>query len=66
VTSSKGKHPRNAMSKTPRDIIRDNNVKALKQAGFAVVRLSELSKLRAKLKSVINMLSTETSRKYRG
>jgi hypothetical protein len=41
------KRRRKAMNKTPRDIIGDENVMALKQAGFVVVRLSELSKVRA-------------------
>ena len=53
------------MNKTPRDIIGAENVMALKQAGFVVVRLSELSKLRANVNSVLNILSRKTPRNDR-
>lgn len=56
VTSIKVKHRRKAANKTPHDIIGAGNVKALKQAGFVVVHLSELSKLRANVKSVLDIL----------
>jgi hypothetical protein len=51
------KHRRKAVNKTPRDIIGAENVTALKHAGFVVVRLSDLSKLRAHVKSVFDILS---------
>jgi hypothetical protein len=57
------KRRRKAMNKTPRDIIGDENVMALKQAGFVVVRLSELSKVRAKVKLAFDILSREEPRK---
>lgn len=56
MASIKAKHRRKAVNKTPRDIIGAENVTALKQAGFVVVRLSELSKLRANVKSVLDIL----------
>jgi hypothetical protein len=65
VVSIKVKHRRKAVNKTPRDIIGAENVTALKQAGFVVVRLSELSKLRANVNSVLNILSRKTPRNDR-
>jgi hypothetical protein len=59
------KHRRKAANKTPRDIIGAENVTALKQAGFVVVRLSELSKLRANVNSVLDILSSKTPRNDR-
>jgi len=59
----KVKHSRKGVLKTPRDIIGDKNVTALKQAGFVVVPLSELSQLRANIKSMLDILSNETSGK---
>jgi hypothetical protein len=52
-------------NKTPRDIIGDENVVALKQAGYVVVRLSELSRLRANVKSALDILSSEAPRTER-
>jgi len=54
-----------AAVKTPRDIIGDENVAALERAGFIVVRLSALSKLRAMVKSALDSLPSEPSRKKR-
>ena len=51
------------VNKSPRDIIGVNNVKALKQAGFVVMPLSELSHLRANIKSMLDVLSNEPTRK---
>ena len=51
------KRGRKVVTKTPRDIIGAENVTALKHAGFVVVRLSALSKLRANVKSVLDILS---------
>jgi hypothetical protein len=65
VTSIKVKHRRKAVNKTPRDIIGAENITALKQAGFVVVRLSELSKLRANVNSVLDILSRKTPRNGR-
>lgn len=65
VKSNKVKHRRKAVNKTPRDIIGDENVMALKQAGFVVVRLSELSLIRANVKSALDILSSEAPRKDR-
>jgi hypothetical protein len=59
MKSTKLKHRRKAASKAPRDIIGDENITALKRAGFVVVRLSELSKLRANVKSVLDILSAK-------
>jgi hypothetical protein len=53
------------MLKTPRYIIGAENVTALKHAGFVVVRLSELSKLRANVKSVLDILSKKAPRNDR-
>ncbi len=50
------------MNKTPRDIIGDENVNALKQAGFVIVRLAELSALRALVKSTLDTLPSEPDR----
>ena len=63
--STKVKHRRKTVNKTPRDIIGAENVTALKQAGFVVVRLSELSKLRANVKSVLDILSRKAPRNDR-
>jgi hypothetical protein len=49
--------------KTPRDIIGDENVAALEHAGFVVVRLPALAKLRALVKSALDSLPNEPSRK---
>jgi hypothetical protein len=65
VTSIKVKHGRKAVTKTPRDIIGTENITALKRAGFVVVRLSELSKLRAKVKSLLDILSRKAPRSDR-
>ena len=65
MTSIKVKHRRKAVNKTPRDIIGAENITALKQAGFVVVRLSELSKLRANVNSVLDILSRKTPRNGR-
>ena len=65
MTSIKVKHRRKTVNKTPHDIIGAENVTALKQAGFVVVRLSELSKLRANVNSVLDILSSKTSRNDR-
>ena len=59
------KHRRKVTNKTPRDIIGAENITALKQAGFVVVRLSELSKLRAMVKSTLDNLSSATPKKDR-
>jgi hypothetical protein len=59
------KHKQKGANKTPRDIIGDENVTALKQACFVVVRLSELSKLRANIKFVLDILSSEAPRTER-
>jgi hypothetical protein len=56
---------RKTVNTTPRDIIGAENVTALKQAGFVVVRLSELSKLRANVKSVLDILSRKAPGKDR-
>ena len=48
---------------TPRDIIGDENVAALEQAGFVVVRQSELAKLRALVKSALDSLPSEPPRR---
>jgi hypothetical protein len=65
VASIKVKHRKKAMNKTPRDIIGAENVTALKQAGFVVVRLSALSKLRANVKSVLDILPRKAPRNDR-
>jgi predicted Fe-Mo cluster-binding NifX family protein len=57
------KQKRKPLSKTPRDIIGEENVAALKQAGFVVLHLSELSRLRDNVKSALDMLSDEISEK---
>ncbi len=49
--------------KTARDIIGDENVAALQNAGFVVVRLSALVKLRAQVKSALDSLPSEPPRK---
>ena len=51
------------MNKTPRDIIGDENFMALKQAGFVVVHLSQLSNFRANIKSALDILSGDAPRK---
>jgi hypothetical protein len=65
VVSIKVKNRRKAVNKTPRDIIGAENLTALKQAGFVVVRLSALSKLRANVNSVLDILSRKTPRNDR-
>ena len=65
MVTIKVKHRRKAVDKTPRDIIGVENVTALKQAGFVVVRLSELSKLRINVNSVLDILSRKTPRNDR-
>ena len=54
-----------AVNKTPRELIGAENVTALKHAGFVVVRLSELSKFRANVKSALDILSSKAPRKHR-
>ena len=61
----KAKHRGKANKKTPSDIIGDENVIALKQAGFVVLRLSELLQLRANVKSALDILSSEAPRKVK-
>ena len=51
------------MSKAPSEIIGHENVMALKRAGFVVVHLSQLSHLRTNIKSVLDILSSDTPRK---
>jgi hypothetical protein len=65
MTGIKLKHGRKVPNKTPRDIIGTENITALKQAGFVVVRLSELSKLRAMVKSALDNLSSAMPQKDR-
>ena len=52
-------------TRLPRDIIGAENVAALNQAGFVVVRVSELAELRANIKSVFDILSKEPPRNHR-
>lgn len=59
------KRTREPANKSPRDIIGTKNVDALKRAGFVVVPLSELSDLRAKIKSMLGIISNEQSDKDR-
>jgi hypothetical protein len=59
------KRGRKVVTKTPRDIIGAENVTALKHAGFVVVRLSALSKLRTNVKSVLDILSGKAPRNDR-
>jgi len=54
-----------AAAKTPRDIIGAENVAALEHAGFVVVRLSALAKLRALVKSALDSLPSKPPRKDR-
>jgi hypothetical protein len=61
----KANHQRKPTNKTPRDIIGAENVAALNQAGFIVVRVSELSELRANIKSVFDTLSKKPPRNHR-
>jgi hypothetical protein len=53
------KQRKKAANEAPRDIIGVENVRALKQAGFVIVRLSELSHLRENVKSALDILSIE-------
>jgi hypothetical protein len=53
------KQRRKTVKKSPRDIIGDDNVTALKQAGFVVLHRSELLRLRANVKSALDILSSE-------
>jgi hypothetical protein len=59
----KVKRPSKPVNKSPRDIIGTKNVTALRRAGFVVVPLSELSQLRANIKSMLDMLSNGTAQK---
>jgi hypothetical protein len=63
MKSIKVKGARQPVNKSPRDIIGEERVRALKRAGFVVMPLSELSQLRAKIKSVLDILSNGTARK---
>jgi hypothetical protein len=63
VKGIKPRRGRKAANKTPRDIIGDENVLALKQAGFVVVRLSQLADFRANIKSALDILSGDPPRK---
>jgi hypothetical protein len=65
VKSIKMKHKQKGANKTPRQIIGAENVTALKQAGYVVVRLSELPRLRAHVKSALDILSSEAPRTER-
>jgi hypothetical protein len=65
VMSMQTKPKRKVIHETPREIIGDKNVMALKQAGFVVVPLSELSQLRANIDSALDILSNEPTRKDR-
>jgi hypothetical protein len=62
MKSKEVKHRKSATN-TPGDIIGDENVEVLKQAGFVVVRLSQLSNLRENIKSALDILSSDTPRK---
>jgi hypothetical protein len=57
------KHGRKPPTKTPSEIIGDENVMALKQAGFIILPRSKLSQLRSKVKSALDGLSNELSQK---
>jgi hypothetical protein len=59
----KAKQARNVVRRTPSDVIGEENVLALKKAGFVVLHLSELSQLRANAKSALDILSRELRRK---
>ncbi len=59
MESMKVKRTRKPADTTPRDIIGDKKIAALKEAGFVIVPLSELSQLRAKIKSVLDILSND-------
>jgi hypothetical protein len=59
----KVKRTRKPVNKSPRDIIGEENVMALKQAGFVVVSLSELSQLRANITSMLDILSNGAAQK---
>jgi hypothetical protein len=63
MKSIKVKRTPRPVNKSPRDIIGTKNVTALKQAGFVVVPLSELSRLRANIGSVLDILPNGTARK---
>jgi hypothetical protein len=63
MKSIKVKRARQQVNKSPRDIIGPKNVKALRRAGFVVVPLSELRQFRAKIKSILDILSNEPNRK---
>jgi hypothetical protein len=65
VTGVKVERRAKASAKTPRDIIGRENMAALEQAGFVVVRHSALAKLRALVKSALDSLPPEPSRKNR-
>ena len=49
--------------KTPRDIIGAENVIKLKRAGFVIVPRSELTKIRALIKLMLDSLPTKALRK---
>jgi hypothetical protein len=57
------RRPLKPANTTPRDIIGDKKIAALKEAGFVVVPLSDLSQLRANIKSVLDILSNKPTRK---
>jgi hypothetical protein len=62
MKSKEVKHGKSA-TKTPREIIGDENVLALKRAGFVVVHLSQLLDLRTNIKSALDILPSEMPRK---
>jgi hypothetical protein len=62
VKGIKLEHGRKLANKTSRDVIGDENVMALKRAGFVVVRLSQLADFRANIKSALDILSSDTTR----
>jgi hypothetical protein len=66
VTNIKVKRGRKAVNKTQRDIVGAENITALKNAGFVVVRLSALSTLRENAKSVFDILSRKVPRNDQG
>jgi hypothetical protein len=66
VTNIKVKRGRKAVNKTQRDIVGAENITALKNAGFVVVRLSALSTLRENVKSVFDILSRKVPRNDQG
>jgi hypothetical protein len=64
-TSPRTKRPRHkgdTTGETPREIIGDESLKALEQAGYVVIRRSEMAKLRASLKSLLDSLGKATAK----